>query len=182
VSDGTWLASRVDFFLPVHALSKIFKAKFKDEIYKTGLLDKIPESVWQKDWNINSQAVPTQEHCIEYLAPYVFRVAISNSRIVKVEDRRVFFKYRKKGARRMRTTSLEVMEFIHRFLQHILPSGFMKIRYYGFLHPVCSMHLEEIAAMIRQACELTIPDAEAMETISVARTTPVCPVCGGAMV
>jgi hypothetical protein len=83
----------------------------------------IPESVWQKDWNVNlvratdrSQSVPTQEHCLEYLAPYVFRVAISNSRIVKVEDRRVFFKYRKKGSRRMRTTSLEVMEFIHRFL------------------------------------------------------------------
>jgi hypothetical protein len=55
------------------------------------------------------------------------RVAISNSRIVKVEDRRVFFKYRKKGSRRMRTTFLDVMEFMHRFLQHVLPSGFKTV-------------------------------------------------------
>ena len=182
MSDGKWLASRVDFFLPVHALSKIFRAKFKHEMDKAGLLDEIPESVWQKDWNVNSQTVPTQEHCIEYLAPYVFRVAISNSRIVKVEDRRIFFKYRKKGARRMRTTSLDVMEFMHRFLQHVLPSGFMKVRYYGFLHPGCSISLEEIADMIREACGLTIADADATETVSAARTTPVCPVCGGTMV
>jgi hypothetical protein len=74
------------------------------------------------------------------------------------------------------------MEFMHRFLQHVLPSGFMKVCYYGFLHPDCSTHLEEIAAMIRQACELTITDAEAMETISAAQATPVCPVCGGTRV
>jgi hypothetical protein len=78
--------------------------------------------------------------------------------------------------------ALPVMEFIRRFLQHVLPSGFMKVRYYGFLHPGCSNPLEEIADMIRKACELTIPDAEAMETISAAQTTPVCPVCGGTMV
>jgi hypothetical protein len=182
VSDGKWLPSRVDFFLPVHALSKICKAKFKDEMDKAGLLDKIPESVWEKDWNVNSQAVPTQEHCIEYLAPYVFRVAISNSRIVKVEDRRIFFRYRKKGARRMRTTSLDVMEFMHRFLQHVLPSGFMKVRYYGFLHPGCSISLDEIADMIREACGLTIADTEDAEAPSSVPTTPVCPVCGGTMV
>jgi hypothetical protein len=182
VTDGEWLSSYAHFFLPVHALSKICKAKFKHEMDKAGLLDEIPEDVWQKDWNVNSQAVPTQEHCIEYLAPYIFRVAISNSRIVKVEERRVFFKYRKKGSRRMRTTSLDVMEFMHRFLQHVLPSGFMKVRYYGFLHPNCSTPLEEIADIIRQACELTTPVEDTVEAPSSAPTAPVCPVCGGPMV
>lgn len=182
VTDGEWLSSYAHFFLPVHALSKICKAKFKHEMDKAGLLDEIPEDVWQKDWNVNSQAVPTQEHCIEYLAPYIFRVAISNSRIVKVEERRVFFKYRKKGSRRMRTTSLDVMEFMHRFLQHVLPSGFMKVRYYGFLHPNCSTPLEEIADIIRQACELTTPVEDTVEAPSSAPTAPVCSVCGGPMV
>jgi hypothetical protein len=74
------------------------------------------------------------------------------------------------------------MEFMHRFLQHVLPSGFMKIRYYGFLHPGCSISLEEIADMIREACGLTIADTEDAEAPSSAPTTPVCPVCGGTMV
>jgi hypothetical protein len=74
------------------------------------------------------------------------------------------------------------MEFMHRFLQHVLPSGFMKVRYYGFLHPGCSMPLEEIADMIRKACGLTIADADDAEALSSAPTGPVCPLCGGAMV
>jgi Putative transposase. len=62
----------------------------------------------------------------------VFKVAISDSRIIKVEDRKVTFQYKKKNSNRMRACTLDVMEFIRRFLQHVLPSGFMKVRYYGF--------------------------------------------------
>jgi hypothetical protein len=78
----------------------------------------------------------------------------------------------------MRTTSLDVIEFMHCFLQHVLPTGFMKVRYYGFLHPGCSISLEEIADMIRKACGLTIADADDAETPSSAPMIPVCPVCG----
>jgi hypothetical protein len=62
------------------------------------------------------------------------------------------------------------MEFMHRFLQHVLPSGFMKVRYYGFLHPGCSISLDEIADMIREACGLTIADADDAEAPSSAPT------------
>jgi hypothetical protein len=78
-------------------------------------------------------------------------VAISNSRIVKVENRRVFFKYRKNKSNRWRTMDLDVIEFMRRFLQHVLPTGFMKIRYYGFLHPASSIKLDKIAALIELA-------------------------------
>jgi hypothetical protein len=98
---------------------------------KTGLLDQVPDEVWQADWIVNSQAVGSSEASLKYLAPYVFRVAISNNRIVSVEDRTVTFRYRKSGSHRWRTLALEVIEFIRRFLQHVLPTGFMKIRYYG---------------------------------------------------
>ncbi len=146
-----WHPSRVDFLMPVRAMSKIFKAKFRDEMKAAGLSGLIDKNVWHVDWNVNCQAVGSSERSIKYLAPYVFRVAISNSRIVKVEDRRVFFKYRKKGSRRMRVASLDVMEFMRRFLQHVLPPGFMKVRHYGFLHPACAIPLADVEAMIAMA-------------------------------
>jgi len=129
---GTWHPSRLDFYLPVKALSKIFRAKFRDEMEKAGLLDHIPAEVWQTDWVVNCQALGSSEASLKYLAPYVFRVAISNNRIISIENRTVSFRYRKSGSHRWRTLALEVLEFIRRFLQHVLPTGFMKVRYYGF--------------------------------------------------
>jgi hypothetical protein len=72
--------------------------------------------------------VPNAEASIEYLAPYVFKVAISDHRILTVEDGQVCFSYRKPGSTRPRTLTLDALEFIRRFLQHVLPTGFMKVR------------------------------------------------------
>jgi hypothetical protein len=157
--DGNWHCSRIDFFLPVKAMSKIFKAKFRDMMKKARLYEQIPADVWNQNWIVNCQAVGAGQRSIKYLAAYVFKVAISNSRIVKVENRRVFFKYRKHNSNRWRTMSLEVIEFMRRFLQHVLPTGFMKIRYYGFLHPASSVKLDKIAALIELAFgfEITTP-------------------------
>jgi hypothetical protein len=73
------------------------------------------------------------ETAFKYLAPYVFRVAVSNRRLVKVEDERVTFRYRATDTGQPKLCTLAVEEFIHRFLQHVLPGGFVKVRYYGFL-------------------------------------------------
>jgi hypothetical protein len=175
-ADQTWHPSRIDFLMPLRAMSKIFKAKFRDEMKKAGLFDLIDKSVWQVDWNVNCQAIGDTQRSLKYLAPYVFRVAISNSRIVKVENRRVFFKYRKNGSRRMRTTCLDVMEFMRRFLQHVLPTGFMKVRYYGFLHPGCSIPLAHVAALIEIAYGFDI--ATPQKDLKTPPSTT-CPDCGG---
>jgi len=150
-SDGRWLCSRIDFFLPVKAMSKIFKAKLRDIIKSSKLYHQVDSDVWNQDWIVNCQAIGSAQRSLKYLAPYVFKVAISNSRIVKLENRTVFFKYRKHKSNRWRTMSLDVMEFMRRFLQHVLPTGFMKIRYYGFLHPASSLSLEKIATLIELA-------------------------------
>jgi hypothetical protein len=176
--DGKWHPSRKDFYLPVKALSKIYKAKFKDEMEKAQLLDGIPQQVWELDWNVNCQAVGNSEHSIKYLSRYVFKVAISNSRIIKVEDRKVFFKYKKPKTHRWRSTNLEVMEFMRRFLQHVLPTGFMKIRHYGFMHPGSSVKLSEISSRIELAYGFDI------ETPSkkIEPLPPIlCPDCGGSL-
>jgi hypothetical protein len=175
-TEGRWHPSRIDFYLPVKALAKIFKAKFRDEMIKARLIDQIPAQVWQIDWNVDSQAVPSSEACLKYLAPYVFKVAISNSRILKIEDRTVFIRFRKPHTNRLRILALEVMEFIRRFLQHVLPTGFMKVRYYGFLNPNCKVTLDHISSLIEMTCgfDVAIPKAAHKSTQPNA-----CPSCGG---
>jgi Putative transposase/Transposase zinc-binding domain len=174
-TDDRWHPSRTDFYLPVRALSKIFKAKFRDEMKHAGLFEKIPPEVWQIDWNVNSQAVPSSQVPLKYLAPYVFKVAISNSRILKVEDRAVLIRYRKPHSTRPRTLALEVMEFIRRFLQHVLPTGFMKVRYYGFLNPNSTISLHRVRTLIEKTCGFylsTLPKA------ALPPLRPTCPSCG----
>jgi len=177
--DKTWKPSGTGFYVPVEAISPIFRAKFKDEMIKADLFDQIPAEVWKLDWNVNSQAIGTSEASLKYLAPYVFRVALSNNRIVKVENRRVFLRYKKTGSNRWRTLELEVMEFMRRFLQHVLPTGFMKVRYYGFLSPTCKVPIENIRTLIELAYgfEVTLTEIEQMPP----QPHPTCGSCGGAL-
>ena len=177
--DGTWHPSGVDFFVPVKALSKIFRAKFRDEMKVVGLEAEIPSEVWETDWNVNCQAVGESSASVKYLAPYVFKVAISNSRIVKVENRIVTFCYRKPKSSRLRTMALDVMEFIRRFLQHVLPTGFMKVRYFGFLNPNCNVEIKTVSALIELSYGFSLPELEAHD---LGPWQPiVCPLCGGTL-
>lgn len=175
-ADGSWHPSRVDFFLPVKALSVIFRAKFRDLMKQAKLLDQIPAALWQIAWNVNCQAVGSSQATLKYLAPYVFKVAISNSRILGLHDRTVLIRYRKSHSQRSRILTLDVLEFIRRFLQHVLPTGFMKIRYYGFMNPNCKIALERIRALI----ELTYGFAVDLPAAVIDPPRPnTCPSCGG---
>jgi len=152
--DGTsWLASRVDFLIPVRAASIIFRAKYKAIMKRCGLLAEIPEEVWSKDWIVNSKAVGDGRLALKYLAPYVFRVAISNSRIVRVEPGPddaglVTFTFRKSGTNAYKPMTVSAEEFIRRFLQHVLPSGFQKVRHFGFAHPRAKTNWDWLSMLI----------------------------------
>jgi hypothetical protein len=119
----TWQPSRVNFCVPVKALSPIYRALCKDDMRQAGLLEQIDPQVWTLPWNVHSQANHHSHSAFTSLAPYVFRVAISNHRLVSLQDRTVTFTYRKVGSTRLRTAHLDVMEFLRRFLQHVLPEG-----------------------------------------------------------
>lgn len=174
----TWHPSRVDFYLPVKALSKIFRAKFRDEMRAAGLIHEIPPQVWETEWNVNSQAVGESSASLKYLSPYVFKVAIANSRIIKVENRTVTFRYKKSTSNRWRSMTLHVMEFIRRFLQHILPTGFMKVRYFGFMNANCKVDPETIRGLIELAHGFDVKTPE-MELEP--REPFVCNRCGGTL-
>jgi hypothetical protein len=147
---SAWLPSRANFFVPVKALSSIYRAMWKEAMRTAGLLEHIDPQVWTVPWNVHSQAQPHGHSAFTYLAPYVFKVAISNHRLVSLTDRTVTFTYRKVGSARLRTAHLDVMEFLRRFLQHVLPDGFMKVRHFGFLHASCAIPLATIRLMIVQ--------------------------------
>ena len=175
-SDGTWHPSPVSFFAPVKVMSTIFRAKLRDELNRIDLLKYVDPDVWQQDFVVNCQAVGTCQESIRYLAPYVFKVAISNSRIIKVEDGTVWFRYKNPHSRRWRTMALDIMEFIRRFLQHVLPTGFMKVRYYGFMNPASSVDIGKVSSLIELAYgfDIELPEGDQSDDVY-----PTCPYCGG---
>ena len=143
-----WLASRQDLFVHTKPLEIIFKAKFKNAMKKAGLLNKIDPGVWKQQWVIDSQSVGQGQNCLRYLSRYVFRVAISNNRIKSIENGVIKFSYKDREKKKWKTMTLDAMEFIRRFLQHVLPKGFMKIRHYGFLNPNSALPIEKIRELI----------------------------------
>lgn len=134
-SDNRWLPSGQKFFVPVMALSSIFRAKFRDGLKKLGFLDAADQQVFKKPWVVHSKPVGSGESALKYLAPYVYRVALSNNRIEHLDDSSITFRYRESDSGISRRMTLSAMEFIRRFLQHVLPDGFHKVRYYGLLSP-----------------------------------------------
>jgi hypothetical protein len=174
--DQQWHASSAGFYLPVRALSAIFRAKFRDAMAAQGLLSEIPAATWDIEWNVNCQAVGDGQATLAYLARYVFKVAISEQRIVSIDDHQVTFRYRKVHSNRQRTMSLPTQEFMRRFLQHVLPTGLVKVRYFGFLSPNCAVPIEEVKARIEMAHGF----ANAEASIEVKAREPMrCPHCGG---
>lgn len=162
----------------MNALSPIYRALFKEEMRQAGLLEHIDPQVWSLPWNVHSQANHHGHSAFTYLAPYVFKVAISNRRIVDLQDRTVTFTYQKVGSARLRTMHLDVLEFIRRFLQHVLPKGFMKVRHFGFLHASCAVPLATIRRLMGQD--------HPREGAPPPRTPPLlraarCPTCGISM-
>jgi len=149
--DARWHASSPGFFLPVRVLSILYRAKFRDAMARDGLIGQIDPAVWSVHWNVHCQPVGNAHNALAYLSRYVFKVAIGNERILDINDTHVRFNYTASNSHRRRTMTLTIAEFIRRFLQHVLPTGFMKVRYYGFLSPSFKRSFDEIRARVEIA-------------------------------
>ena len=147
---GKWKEKEEDFFIPVKVMSRKFRGKFLNYVKKSKKLNfygenkylENPESfsnliqeIYNKDWVVYcKEPFKNADSVIQYLGRYTHRVAISNERIVKVGEDEVTFKWRDyKDKNKMKEMTVTIEEFIRRFLIHILPPKFMKIRYYGIL-------------------------------------------------
>jgi Putative transposase/Transposase zinc-binding domain len=170
--DGTqWLAPRHPAYLvPVQALSLIFRAKLCAGLKRVGLLAHVPSRVWEKGWVVHCQPAGRGDQVLEYLGRYVFRVAISNSRLEQVAGGQVTFRYRDNRTHALRRITLPGIEFLQRFLQHVLPPGCTKIRYYGLWSPTCRSQLNQARTL------LSAPPANASEAPP-ALTPPAASAC-----
>jgi hypothetical protein len=114
---------------------------------------------------------------LDYLARYVFRIAITERRILAMDDQAVTFQYKDRKADRQRTCRLEGTEFVRRYLQHVLPKGFHKVRYYGLWNPKRRAQMEQVRLMLQRQRP---PDCPAPEPPKEPQPFhPVCPHCGG---
>lgn len=137
-ANGVWQPSHPKFLVPVHALSTVFRARLRDSIKEKHpeLFSSIKPSAWKwsKKWVVHSEPVGSGEAAYRYLARYVYQVYLSESAILGHNEKRITLRYRKSGTNEPRTMRLEPMEFLRRFLQHVLPSRFCKVRHYGLHH------------------------------------------------
>jgi hypothetical protein len=189
--DGaTWRPARENFFLPVKALSQIFRGKFRDALQKSDCFDQVSPDVWTQDWVVHCQPVGNGLPALKYLAPYIFRVAISNNRILKLEHGQVTFRYRETATGQDKYCTLDALEFIRRFLQHVLPKGLVKVRYYGFFSSGQRPRLAALRQLLPGTPAESVPaspgvppdSADAAETVSCPSAKVVhCPVCGQVM-
>jgi hypothetical protein len=138
-ADGqTWHPARANFLVPVKALSKIFRAKLRAALQKTAAVYQlIPAKAWKQAWVVHCEPVGSGVEALKYLAPYIFRVALSNNRLLKMEAGQVTFRYQDTDSGKEKWCTLAAEEFTRsgRFLQHVLPKGFVKVRYYGLFSP-----------------------------------------------
>lgn len=175
--EGRWKASRKDFLVHVRPLGVIFRAKVRDDVKKAGLYSQVDKRAWKKDWVVHSEPVGSGEQAFKYLAPYIFRVAISNNRILKLEDGKVTFKYKESATDEIRFSTLSSEEFIRRFLQHVLPDRFVKVRYYGLLSPSNRHLLKRVRALLGGA---NVVQAETGDHgVNEGHEARRCPECGG---
>jgi len=157
-ANGKWVSTRYpDYLVPVKALSPVFRAKFRDGLKKLGLYNLVPASVWRKNWVIHCEAAGRGPEVIRYLARYIHRVALGNSQILSLNNDRVTFRYQPSGTKIWKTMTLPALTFMARFLQHVLPKRFAKVRYYGFLHQRCTEKLASVRSQLGLPQPLPIP-------------------------
>jgi hypothetical protein len=134
--DRDWHPARRGYLLPEKALARRVRAKLRSALKKQRPDLVVPSAVWSKPWVVDCTPWGNgAEAVLRYLARYVFRVAISENRIVSVDNAGVTIRHKHRTSNRWRHTRLDGHEFMRRFLQHVLPKGFHKVRYYGLWHP-----------------------------------------------
>jgi hypothetical protein len=204
-ADGArWIASKKYYFLPVRVLSRVFRNKYRALLLKVfqsgklkffgelhglaepGAFQRFLDAATKREWVVYAKPPFNDATCVlKYLARYTHRVAISNSRLLGYRDGKVTFRYKDYAHEsRQRTMTVPAAEFIRRFLLHVLPDGFMRIRHYGYL---ANRHRRErldtcrrllgCAALPKALTDMAEPEGELCEEGVATDTTICCPAC-----
>jgi hypothetical protein len=197
-----WISAQPSFFLPVKVLSRVFRGKFVAglrELHAKGKLGfhgdlahlQAPPAfaawlrpLFRSDWVVYcKRPFGGAEHALRYLGCYTHRVAISNHRLVALAEGRVSFRWRDSAHKnKKRLMSLTVDEFLRRFLLHVLPRGFVRIRHFGFFAHRRRAALLPLCRQLLAVAVSTTPSGETDSTSATPSPLWRCPRCGGPMV
>jgi hypothetical protein len=179
-AEGTWRPSRQDVLVHVKPLSVLFRAKFRAQRHKTDLFPLVDAHVWRKDGVVHCQPVGSGEDACRYLAPSLFRVAISHNRILTWANGHVTFQDKASATDQTQSATGPAEAFIRRFLQHVLPDRFINVRYDGVLSPGNRHVLTRVRALLgaRTVETTTLGQPPEVQAPSKAREAPRCPTCG----
>lgn len=175
----SWVpAKNPKFLIPVRALSVIFRAKMCHGLRTAGLLKTVPAKIWKQKWVVHCQHAGSGQKVLDYLGRYVFRIAISHSRLEALEQGKVTFRYRDNQTQQIKHVQLPVAEFVQRFLQHVLPRGLTKVRHYGLTSAACGQRHAAALALLQAA---TAADRHGPKPEPKAQSAPqqttLCPYC-----
>jgi hypothetical protein len=182
-ADQTWVRPRhAAFLVPGRALARLFRGKVRAGLRKAGLLEPVPAAVWRQERVVHVQPAGTGEKVLEYLARYVFRIALVNSRLERFEDGQVTFRYRDGRTSLLQRCTLDAVAFLDRFLQHVLPQGFTKVRHYGLFSPSRRHLLAQAREQLLAAAATPSADSLPLDPVPTPAPAsvppPRCPVCG----
>jgi hypothetical protein len=186
-----WVAARPHYLLPVKALGAHCRTLYQTRLRKAHpeLYAQVPAKVWQRHWNVDSRAAGSGENALRYLARYVFKTATANRQVPRTPEGKVRWPYRESKTGRPTSLVLEPLEFMGRFMQHILPRGFARVRTFGWLHPAAKVRANRVRALLRQAPVLTPAETQAWQPpadpdldaskdpTATAGSAPLCPRC-----
>jgi hypothetical protein len=177
-----WIApTHPAFLVPVQALSVIVRAKMCATLKRAGLLGQVSPAVWTTPGVVHAQPAGNGARVLDYLARYLFRVAISNSRLEQIDDDQVTVRYRDNRTQAIRRATLSGVEFLRRFLQHVLPHRCAKVRYYGLWSATRRADLDHARTLL-EAERATAPPADPPTPLITSPIAPpaaplVCPLC-----
>ena len=182
--DGKWIACRAGFFLPVRILSRVYRGKFLDSLKRAriagelhglendGAFARLIDMSVKHDWVVHAKRpFGGPEQVLKYLARYTHRIAISNRRLISMDDRNVTFRWKDYAHHnRPRTMTLDGGEFLRRFLMHAVPRGFMRIRHFGLL-------ANRVRAANLSLCRQLIGTPAPAIHHDATPALPLCPIC-----
>jgi len=179
----SWKQTPRNFLVHHGTLIRVYKAKLADELRERGLYDLVPATAWQKTFVVDIEAVDDGRSVVAYLAPYVHRVAISDHRITAVTDDSVTYTYKPTKSCQMQSRTVPGQAFMAGFAQHVLPTGFHKVRHYGWMASNSKLKLEEIRMIVWMALGWIywLASGHARQPEPVKQPKLRCTVCGGTM-
>jgi hypothetical protein len=154
-----------EFFLPQKLLAARFRNRLKAALQQMPDCNTIRSFVWRQPWVVDVRPAGSGQTAIKYLAAYVYHSALGSQRILSAHNDQITFKYKDSSDQQWRVLRLGATEFLRRFLQHILPKGFQRIRYFGWLSPAAKTRWQRILALLDWKAPLKqVPPAKPLPT------------------